>query len=243
MRAERPLSSIKGTRTFAPHWHELHDIYPRSAVFLAIAITVFLLIDISLVCRHIRFVHEQSALQSAMVRAEIRRTEAQATAERSLVAARMHLARREALMDLTPHLSVDRAKGVMYLQRDRAVLREIPISLGPITAAPPDSTSLALAPPGGRRTVREVVDAGYPFQVPESVFLQLGEPVPADRTVTGALGPLAIVLDGGTVIHTRPESGPFNDARYLLPGAVRVEKADLLAIKETLHPGMRVYFY
>jgi len=240
MRAGRPLSSIKGTRTFAPHWHELHETYPRSAVFLAVAITIFLLIDISLGYRHIRFVHEQAALTTAMVRAEIQRTEAQAAAERSLVVARMHLARREALMDMAPHLSVDRGKGIMYLQRDRAVLREMPFSLGP-TAALPDSAFLA--PPRGRHTVREVVDASYRFQVPESVFLQLGEPVPADRTVTGALGPLAIVLDGGAVIHTRPESGPFNDARYLLPGALRVEKADLLAIKETLHPGMRVYFY
>ena len=241
MRAGRPLSSIKATRTFAPHWHELHENYPRSAVSLAVAISIFLLIDISLVYRHIRFVQEQPALATAMARAEIQRTEAQTAAERSLVSARLLLARREALMDMTPHLSVDRTKGIMYLQRDRAVLREIPISLGPTTAAAPDSASLA--PPRGRHTVREVVDASYRFQVPESVFLELGAAVPADRTVTGALGPLAIVLDGGALIHTRPESGPFNDARYLLPDAVRVDKADLLAIKETLHPGMRVYFY
>jgi hypothetical protein len=52
-----------------------------------------------------------------------------------------------------------------------------------------------------------------------------------------------MLLDGGAVIYSRPDTGPLADAAYVLPGAVRAEAADLLAIRENLVAGMPTYFY
>jgi hypothetical protein len=61
--------------------------------------------------------------------------------------------------------------------------------------------------------------------------------------MAGALGPLAIILDSGAVLYSRPTVGPLNDAAYVLPGSVRVEVADFAALRESLAPGVSVYFH
>ena len=82
--------------------------------------------------------------------------------------------------------------------------------------------------------------------MPAWVYEQRGLPVPADsatRSLPGALGPVALVLTGGTVVYALPADGPLADEHYLLPGAVRVPLADLQAMQPNLAPGMSVYFY
>jgi hypothetical protein len=67
--------------------------------------------------------------------------------------------------------------------------------------------------------------------------------VPASRAVKGALGPLAVVLSGGTVIYSLPAPAPLDASDYVLPGSVRAEAVDLEAIRENVRPGMPVYFH
>jgi hypothetical protein len=66
---------------------------------------------------------------------------------------------------------------------------------------------------------------------------------PSDRNVRGALGSIALLLDGGTVVYALPAAGPLNDSTFVLPGAIRARREDLAAIAPSLTPGMRVYFY
>jgi hypothetical protein len=94
----------------------------------------------------------------------------------------------------------------------------------------------------GKRSVARVVDGSYRWTVPEWVYLSRGWPVPKERNVGGALGSLAIFLDSGAVLYSRPAAGPLADASYVLPGGVRAEQ-DLEAIRESLQPGMAVYFH
>ena len=54
---------------------------------------------------------------------------------------------------------------------------------------------------------------------------------------------MAIFLDSGAVLYSRPEVGPLSDATYVLPGSVRAEAPDLEAIREDLLPGISVYFH
>jgi hypothetical protein len=61
--------------------------------------------------------------------------------------------------------------------------------------------------------------------------------------VVGALGPVAILLQGGAVIYSLPTVGPLRDTAYVLPGAVRANAEDLRAIIPNLTPGTPVYFY
>jgi hypothetical protein len=69
-----------------------------------------------------------------------------------------------------------------------------------------------------------------------------GQPAGA-REFEGGLGPVAIILNGGTVIYSDPASGPLKDPDYVMAGAVRASTADLQAISEVLEIGMPVYFY
>jgi hypothetical protein len=68
-------------------------------------------------------------------------------------------------------------------------------------------------------------------------------PQATDRAEPGWAGADAIVTSGGTLVYARPASGPLADSTYVMPGAVRVSRADLTAIRDNITPGMRVYFF
>jgi len=141
------------------------------------------------------------------------------------------------------NLAVSAEKGAMFLQREGAQLREMPVKIGPeaTVGTPPDE--VRLAPPLGKRVVVKLVDSSYAWEVPAWVWTQRGQTPPPNRRIEGALGPMAILLDGGAVIYSRPATGPLADDAYVLPGGVRAEAADLEAIRENLAPGMPAYFY
>ena len=117
------------------------------------------------------------------------------------------------------------------------------VRLGPEATVGTAPDAVLLAPPLGERSVARVVDGSYRWAVPEWVYVDRKWPVPADRQMAGALGPLAVFLDSGAVLYSRPAVGPLNDADYVLPGSVRVEAPDFEAIREILQPGMAVYFH
>ena len=79
--------------------------------------------------------------------------------------------------------------------------------------------------------------------MPAWVYQDRGLTVPNNRKVRGALGPVAIVLEGGTVIYSTPARGPLSDTAYVMPGAVRAKPEDLQAIVPNLARGTKVYFF
>jgi hypothetical protein len=178
-----------------------------------------------------------------MTETERRRVDAIAASEENHLAIAVELARRQALGDAELHLSVDTENGLLCLERQGARLREIRVRLGreATVGTPPDT--VLLAPPLGKRSVARVVDASYRWAVPEWVYVDRGWPVPGDRRIPGALGPLAVFLDSGAVLYARPAVGPLSDVSYVLPGSVRAEAQELAAIREDLQPGMAVYFH
>jgi len=239
----RPHNNIGFLRRRVPDWQELRETYPRVTACLALTIALLLLTDLCLLYQRIELGREQELLRASIARAEIQQAGALAAARHDIGATGDLLARRAMLRDRELHLAVDRGRGIMSLQREAALLREMPVRLN--LAAPPGSRSGAEDParPRGSGVVLRVVDGSYPWEVPAAAFSRLGEPVPADRTVPGALGRLAIILDQGAVIYSLPPTGPLRERGYLPPGAIRAEAADLEAIRADLHPGMKVYFY
>lgn len=144
------------------------------------------------------------------------------------------------------HLAVSVDSSRMYLEREGALLREIPISVGPQRriGKAPDTVQLAI--PRGTRTVVAVLGPTDAWDVPEWVYRDRGLKVPAtaaERTIAQALGPAAIILDGGTVIYSLPAAGPLADTAYTLPGSIRASAEDLEAIVQNVTKGMVVYFY
>jgi hypothetical protein len=173
---------------------------------------------------------------------ERKRTDALLAQEQNRMKVMVELFKRQAKVDPSLHLSVSLDSGVMYLERDGALLRAMPITIGPEkrVGVPPDT--LHIAAPRGKRTIVSLLDEASPWQVPAWVYQDRGIPVETTG-LAGALGPAAIILDAGTVIYSLPSVGPLNDSTYVLPGAIRVRASDLKAIAPNLQPGVAVYFY
>ena len=227
----------------ALRWRELRESHPRMVAGIGGGIAVLLLIDLVLAYKSVQYGLELAFMRASMTEAERRRVEAIAASEENRLAIAAELARRQSLSDGDLHLAVDTENGLLYLERQGARLREMRVRLGPeaTVGTPPDA--VLLAPPLGKRSVARVVDGSYRWAVPEWVYIDRGWSVPVDRRIPGALGPLAIFLDSGAVLYSRPAVGPLSDASYVLPGSVRAEAPDLEAIREDLQPGMPVYFH
>ena len=157
----------------------------------------------------------------------------------------MDLVKRQARWSNDIHLAISVDSGRMYLERQGAVLREIPIRMGPDRriGVAPDTVHVSI--PRGTRTVQAVLSDSDAWQVPAWVYTDRGfkPPATAQRMLIKALGPVGIVLDGGTVIYSLPADGPLGDASYTMPGSVRARAEDLDAIAPNVVKGMVVYFY
>ena len=210
---------------------------------MAVGLVALAAVDGVLAFKRWQYGRESARLRAQMTDVERRRTDAIVESRENRTQLMVALARRDAVGEAGLNLAVSADKRAMYLQREGAQLREMPVKIGPeaTVGTPPDE--VRLAPPLGKRVVVRVVDASYAWQVPAWVWTQRKQTPPPDRRIEGALGAVAILLDGGAVIYSRPATGPLADEAYVLPGAVRAEAADLVAIRENLTAGMPAYFY
>src|SRR5690242_12330390 len=223
-------------------WREFRHSYPGLITTMTIAVIVFLAIDGLLISRYLRYQKETRDLRAAMSDVERKKTDEILAQNENRLKVMVELFKRQAKVDPTLHLSVSLDSGVMYLQREGALLREMPITVGPERRVGTAPDTVHIAAPRGKRTVEAVLGEHDAWDVPAWVYTDRGVP-PGETRLVGALGPAAIRLDGGTVIYSLPSVGPLNDSSYVLPGAVRVRATDLRAIAPNLHPGVAVYFY
>jgi hypothetical protein len=233
---EQPPAAQRG-------WRALLARYPgATAALIASTLLLFLLAG-ALTYTYWRYNREIARLREAMSQTERERADLLLAEERHRVRVALELLRRQALQDRELHLAVDVDSGRMYLEREGAVLREMDVVVGPERVLEGGSEPLHLAIPRGARTVAALIGERDSWEVPSWVYQDLGLPVPAERRVRGALGRLGIVLTGGTVIYSRPRTGPLSDSSYVLPGSILVEETDMRAIAPNVKPGMTVYFY
>ncbi|MDD5456200.1 MAG: L,D-transpeptidase [Candidatus Margulisbacteria bacterium] len=231
------------TKSFFSRWLEFRKSYPYLAWSLATAIIILIIINITLLSSLVFFHYELKNMQTLMTLAEQRRIEAMASAEKNQLALAVELTKQMDWKDNSVHLAIDTKKGVMVLTREGAQLREMSISTGKDSTIGSSPDRVRLTTPLGKRLVIKVVDGSFPWIVPDWVYKQRGLKPLSGNSITGALGPLAIFLDSGTIIYTRPASGPLADDSYILPGSVRISTTDAEAIRKELLPGMVVYFY
>ncbi len=224
-------------------WQEFRHAYPGLITTMFVALVIMLIASGWLIARRARYQSEIARLRSGMSAAERARADILEQSEENKFQVMIALLRRQAQGDKTLHLSVALDSGVMYFEREGALLREMPMQVGPekLVGEPPDT--VRLAPPRGVRTVERVLKVKDAWEVPRWVYSDRGLDAPGARNVRGALGPVALVLAGGTVIYSMPTSGPLNDSVYVLPGSVRARASDLQAIVPNITRGMKVYFY
>ena len=204
---------------------------------------VLLSADGMMLSRRARYLEEIDRLRASMTDIERQHADQIVAQEDNKLRIGLALARHQAQLERALHLSVTIDSGSMYLEREGALLRAMPVQLGLEQKVGRAPDTVRLAPPRGLRTIARIVGDSDVWEVPAWVYLDRGLPAPADRRVIGALGPAAIMLDGGTVIYSVPSTGPLADSTYVMPGAVRARAEDLRAILPNLSPGLRVYFY
>jgi len=226
-----------------PHWSEFRRAYPGILATMGFALCLLIAIDVLIVRKRNRYIQEDARLRESMSALQRQQADAILSNEQNKVRMMIELVRRQAQIDKQLHLAIPVDSGVMYLEQDGALLREMPVQVGPErrVGTPPDTVYMVA--PRGTRTVERILGGDDPWEVPAWVYTDRRLTIPADRALKGALGPAAIVLVGGTVIYSLPSAGPLNDSTYVLPGSVRTRAADLQAIAANLKAGMTVYFY
>ena len=224
-------------------WSEFRHAYPGILTTMGLALVLLLASDGWLVYKRVRYEREIERLRAGMTAVERRKADAELASNERRLQVMVELARRQAVGDKDLHLSVAVDSGVMHLAREGAVLRNMPARVGQERWVGTAPDTVKMVAPRGTRTIEKVLDGSGGWEVPAWVYADRGVAVPTDRTLAGALGPAAVLLNGGTVIYTMPTVGPLNDASYVMPGSIRVRTEDLQAVVPNLKPGMTVYFY
>lgn len=223
-------------------WRDFRHAYPGILATMGIAFVVMLAADAFLIYKNHYYTTEVARLRSGMSDAEKKQADAVIATEENKLRVAVALIKRQAQGDKELHVSVAVDSGRMLLEQEGALLREMPVEVAPAKIIGSGPDTVRMSPPRGARTVEKVLDGGA-WEIPKWVYIDRGLEVPADRSVKGALGPAAILLNGGTVIYSLPSEGPLADPNYILPGSIRARAADIRAIAPNLTPGRTVYLY
>lgn len=147
-------------------WHSFRTAYPT---FLKVTAVLFLLLvagDMWLAYRRYAYRQEIDRLRQGMTAAERRKSDIVVASEQDKLRMALELARRQAHLDTRLHLSIAVDSGVMYLERDGALLRVMPVKVAAARvpgAAPSDTAATTL--PRGERTVQQVISGDQPALV------------------------------------------------------------------------------
>ncbi|MDQ2890822.1 MAG: hypothetical protein M3R65_09795 [Gemmatimonadota bacterium] len=161
-------SAPRGTDRRREGWRGFRDAYPT---FLAIISVVFLLLlagDMWLFYRRHAYAVETAGLRARMTDAERKKSDFAVQSEQDKVQLAVELAKRQAHFDPRLHLSISVDSGLMYLERDGALLRVMRVALAPakvpgFKSSTGDTTAATL--PRGQRTIQQVVDGSSPALV------------------------------------------------------------------------------
>lgn len=224
-------------------WAEFREAYPRVVTAMALGVLLLVLADAALLFKRWQYRRQSASARQAMTALERQRADALLESEEGRTALMLALVRQQSVKEKGLNLAVSLAEGTMDLQREGSQLRQMRVQIGPEIVIGKEPGAARITPPLGKRHVARVVDSSYVWPVPAWLHSQRGVGVPASRGIKGGLGEVAILLDDGTPLYTRPATGPLADEAYVLPGGVRVDAADLQAIRENLAPGTPVYFF
>ena len=204
---------------------------------------VVIAVDVFLLVRRNRYEAEEARLRNSMTDVERLTADAIVARDADRVDVMFELIRRQALGDPTLHLSVMLDSSVMVLERSNAVLRHMPVSIGPEQAVDTLPGARRVAIPSGVRTLERIIGHGDRYLLPRWVWERRNVSVPDDRGDPDFLGLGGFVLNGGTLVYTMPKSGPLADSSWVMPGTIRISDEDFKAIRPNLVRGMKVYLF
>jgi hypothetical protein len=141
-------------------WRDFRRAYPGFVFVLGLGLVAMIAVDAWLLAKRVKYNHDVSVLRQHMTEAERQRTDAIVQAEQNKLQIAIELAKRQAKFDKRLHLNVSIDSSRMYLTREGALLREMPVQFGPERAVSESSTAPPAAIPRGERTVADVSPVG-----------------------------------------------------------------------------------
>jgi hypothetical protein len=226
-----------------PGWREFRRAYPGIVTVMWLMLVGFLVAIGLLVRKRAEYRTETARLRKGMSAVERHSADLELENHEKVLRVMVELARRQAQGDRELHLAIAVDSGVMSLEREGALLREMPVRVSAERRVGVAPDTVRMAAPRGSRTIERILTTDSVWTIPRWVYTDRGLPVDSVRQRAGALGEGAIVLSGGTVIYGDPAVGPLADSGYVMPGSVRARGADLRAIAPDLKPGINVYLY
>jgi hypothetical protein len=139
-------------------WRDFRRAYPGFVFVLGIALAAMLGVDAWLVAKRVKYNHDVAQLRAHMTAAERERTDAIVQSEQNKLRIAIELAKRQAKFDKKLHLNVSVDSSRMYLTREGALLREMPVQFGPEKGAAESSDTPPAATPRGERTIADLSD-------------------------------------------------------------------------------------
>lgn len=224
-------------------WSEFREAYPRIVTAMALGVLLLILVDVVLLFKRSQYHRESAQARGSMSTLEKQRADSLLESEEGRAALMLAMVRQQSATERGLNLAVSLEEGTMDLQREGSQLRQMRVEIGPEAVIGQEPGAVRVTAPLGKRRVARVVDASYVWEAPDWLYLQRGHSVPASRGIKGGLGRIAVLLDDGTPLYSRPAVGPLADESYVLPGGVRMDAGDLVAIRENLTAGLPVYFF
>src|SRR5215210_7500897 len=137
-------------------WRDFRRAYPGFVFVLGLGLVAMLAVDAWLIAKRVKYNHDVAQLRSHMTDAERQRSDGIVQAEENKLRIAIELAKRQAKFDKKLHLNVSVDSAKMYLTREGALLREMPVQFGPEKPATANSDSPPIAIPRGERTVSSI---------------------------------------------------------------------------------------
>jgi hypothetical protein len=137
-------------------WRDFRRAYPGFVFVLGLGLVAMIAVDAWLFAKRVKYNHDVSVLRSHMTNAERERTDVIVQAEQNKLRIAIELAKRQAKFDKKLHLNVSVDSSRMYLTREGALLREMPVQFGPERPVSPSDSAPPAAIPRGERTVAEL---------------------------------------------------------------------------------------
>jgi len=152
-----PTRAAEGDRRRGK-WTDFRRAYPGFVFVLGLGLVAMIAVDAWLIAKRVKYNHDVAELRSHMSEAERQRSDVIVQSEENKLRIAIELVKRQSKFDKRLHLNVSVDSSRMYLTREGALLREMPVQFGPERPVTETSDAPPAAIPRGERTVADLED-------------------------------------------------------------------------------------
>ncbi|HMF88647.1 MAG TPA: hypothetical protein VK575_11270 [Gemmatimonadaceae bacterium] len=163
-------------------WRDFRRAYPGFVFVLGLGLVAMLAVDAWLIAKRVKYNHDVAELRSHMSEAERQRSDVIVQSEENKLRIAIELVKRQSKFDKKLHLNVSVDSSRMYLTREGALLREMPVQFGPERPATETSDAPPAAIPRGERTVADLEDTRITLDGGTYILAASAPSVAADST-------------------------------------------------------------